>query len=233
MRCYGCPDSAAAKLLISAILLTAVAIPLACAGILIPRRPRYPTNEELTEATTVVQKLVQKAEAEGVWYGYPDPGRGASRSELETVFRVYARLAEDFPTDGGPVGVFLADVLLPGLLRAIDATKAAGLPGGVLGLEHIAGGILGNDYALGVRATELEHRLIEGEDGFGSLYWPRDYRAGLTDEVCRNSMLRYQAILARCEARKEGCLERVRTAIQASIDELQGFLAGAERPRRY
>jgi hypothetical protein len=149
------------------------------------------------------------------------------------LFRVYARLAEDFPKDAGPVGVFLADVLLPGLLRAIDATRSAELPGGVLGLERIAGWLLGNDHVLEVRAMELEQRLIEGEEGFGSLYWPRDFDLGLTDEVCKKSILRYKTILARCEAREGGCAERVSAAIQFSINKLQAFLDGAERPRRY
>jgi len=168
-----------------------------------------PTEAQLIQAEQVIDKWVRLADEVGVWYGSRGPRDGASANGLQQVFRFYARLAQDFPEDTGRVGAFISDVLVPGLLRACDATRRDLDPTIAGNIEPIIGELFLNRMAMEQWAPEVERRIIEGQARFTNLYWARTRSAGCPEDEVEHSRSRYESVLAACRETKDGCDPRV------------------------
>lgn len=194
---------------------------MASGGCSLNRRPRpMPTPEQFVEARVQIESHVRTAEEVGVWEGSEGNRDGVGAGSLQRLFRYHSWLANDYPEDRGRVGAFISDVLVPGLLRACDATRRD-LGGVVAGnIESIAGVMLQNRMALEKWAGEIEDRIVRGQLGYANLYWARTLHSGCAPEELALMRTRYEAILERCRARDGGCDPRI---IESLEDDLRTF----------
>lgn len=186
-----------------------------------------PTRQELAESEERISEFVRLAEDVGVWYGSHGKRAGVSVNRLQTVFAHFSQLAGEFPEHRGRVGRFLAEFLVPSLLRVIDASRRDLGPDGGGSLEPIVGMILVNKEAMARWAQEIETRLIGGQDGFVNLYWARDLRMDFPEEAASASRARYQALFDECESWRDECDPDVLSGLQQVIADYTERL-GAE-----
>lgn len=202
---------------VAGLLTILVSTCAGCNSLLGGNRPQMPTEEWLADAELYLQDVVSRAEEHGVFAGPRTDQEGVGDGELQYDFAVYSRLARDFPEDRGRVGVFISDVLVPGLLRACDATRRDLGPTLAGNIEPIIGELFQNRMAMEQWHEEVERRLVKGE-GFTNLYWARVLHSKCAPEEMAHARERYEIIFQECRDREGGCDQMIIAALRGHLE---------------